>query len=66
MALGLVKLGLFSWEDVLISVLGVCFVTLGLSLGAAVRDRLSESLFRQSVLVMLSLMGLALIVPMLV
>ena len=66
MALGLAKLGLFSWEDVLISGLGVCFVTLGLSLGAVVRDRLSETLFRQGVLVMLSLMGLALIVPVLV
>jgi len=66
MMLGLAKLGLFSWEDVLISAIGVCFVTLGLSMGAAIRHRLSETLFRQGILVMLSLMGLALIVPILV
>lgn len=63
MALGLGKLGLFSWEDVLISAMGACFVTLGLSLGAAIRRGLSETLFRQGVLVILSLMGLGLIAP---
>ncbi len=66
MVLGLGMLGLFLWEDVLISAIGVCFVTLGLSLGAAIRRRLSETLFRQGILVMLSVMGLALIVPILV
>jgi len=66
MALGLGKLGLFSWEDVLISAIGACFVTFGLSMGAAIRHRLSEELFRQGILVMLSVMGLALIVPILV
>ena len=66
MVLGLGLLGLFSWEDVLISALGVFFVTFGLSLGAAIRHRLSEALFRQGILVMLSLMGLALIFPILV
>jgi len=66
MALGLSKLGLFSLQDVLISAIGVCFVMLGLSVGAAIRYQLSEELFRQGVLVMLSLMGLALIVPILV
>lgn len=66
MALGLGKLGLFSWEDVLISAIGVCFVTVGLSLGAAIRHQLSEELFRQGILVVLSLMGLGLIIPVLV
>ncbi|MDB4224446.1 sulfite exporter TauE/SafE family protein [Granulosicoccus sp.] len=66
MALGLGKLGLFLWEDVLISAIGVCFVTFGLSLGAAIRHQLSETLFRQGILVMLSLMGLGLIVPIVV
>lgn len=61
MALGLGLLGLFSLEDVLISAIGVCFVTFGLSQGAAIRHRLSETLFRQGILVMLSLMGLGLI-----
>ena len=66
MALGLGKLGLFSWEDVLISAIGVCFVAFGLSLGAAIRHQLSEELFRQGILVMLALMGLGLIIPILV
>jgi len=66
MVLGLGKLGLFLWEDVLISVIGVLFVTIGLSLGAAVRSRLSETQFRQGILILLSLMGLGLIVPLLV
>ena len=66
MVLGLGKLGLFLWEDVLISAIGVCFVTFGLSLGAVIRRRLSEELFRQGILVLLSLMGLGLIVPILV
>ena len=66
MALGLGKLGLFSWEDALISAIGVCFVAFGLSLGAAIRHQLSAELFRQGILVMLSLMGLGLIVPILV
>ena len=66
MMLGLGKLGLFLWEDVLISAIGLGFVTLGLSLGAAIRHRLSEELFRQGILVLLSLMGLGLIIPILV
>lgn len=66
MMLGLGKLGLFSREDVLISAIGVCFVTLGLSYGAVIRRRLSETLFRHAILVLLALMGLALIVPILV
>lgn len=66
MALGLGTLGLFSWEDVLISLIGVCFVTMGVSLGGAIRNRLSETLFRNGVLVMLLLLGLGLIAPVVV
>lgn len=66
MVVGLSKLGLFLWEDVVISAIGACFVTLGLSLGAVIRRMLSEELFRQGILLMLALMGLALIVPMFV
>jgi len=66
MIVGLVQLGLFSWQDVLISVIGLIFVRFGVSQGAAIRHRLSESLFRHSVLIMLSIMGLALIYPVLV
>lgn len=63
MALGLGTLGLFSWGDVLISIIGVCFVAMGVSLGGAIRDRLSETLFRNGVLVMLLLLGVGLIAP---
>ncbi len=63
MALGLSQLGLFSLQDIVISAIGVCFVTLGLSFGAAVRHRLSETLFRHGILLMLSLMGLGLVIP---
>ena len=66
MVLGLVKLGLFTWEDVVISAIGVLFVTFGVSMGAAIRHRLSETLFRNSILIILSLMGLGLIVPIMI
>ncbi len=65
MAMGLGLLGLFSSQDILISVIGACLVTFGLSVGAAIRNRLSETLFRLGILVMLSLMGLGLVVPVL-
>lgn len=65
MALGLTQLGLFSREDLIISVLGTGLVFLGVPLGAALRRRLSEGLFRNAILVMLSLMGLSLIAPVL-
>ena len=63
MAFGLGQLGLFSWGDVVISTIGTGVIFFGLKLGASLRDRLSETLFRNAVLVMLSLMGLSLIVP---
>ena len=63
MAMGLGQLGLFSFSALLVSTLGTGFVFIGLRAGAAVRHRLSERLFRNAVLTMLSLMGLGLIVP---
>ena len=65
MAIGLGQLGLFSCGDALISAFGVFFVFIGLNVGAAVRRRLSDVLFRNAVLAMLSLMGLSLIAPVL-
>lgn len=66
MAIGLGQLGLFSAQDILISVIGTGLVFFGIRMGAAIRRRLSERLFRNGVLAMLSLMGLSLIVPVLV
>lgn len=63
MAFGLGRLGLFSTQDVLISTTGSCVMFLGVSLGGAIRHRLSESLFRKAILAILSLTGLSLILP---
>ncbi|MEL7115509.1 MAG: sulfite exporter TauE/SafE family protein [Pseudomonadota bacterium] len=63
MALGLSRLGLFSVHDLVISAIGAVFVVLGLRLGTAIRDRLSERFFRNAVLAMLSLMGATLLAP---
>ena len=65
MAIGLGRLGLFARDELLISAFGACFVFLGLRLGSAIRHRLSEKLFRGGIMVMLSVMGLSLIVPVL-
>ncbi len=63
MAVGLWQLGLFNPQDVLISTLGTGLVFFGVHWGGRIRRRLSEELFRNGILVMLSLMGLSLIVP---
>lgn len=63
MAIGLGQLGLFSREDLLISAFGACFVFVGLRMGSAIRHRLSERLFRNAIMAMLSAMGLGLILP---
>ena len=65
MAFGLGHLGLFSWVDIFISTLGISMVFLGLRLGSAIRHRLSEKVFRQAILTMLSLMGMTLLLPVL-
>lgn len=63
MAFGLWQLGLFNPDDVIISVLGTGLVFFGVYWGGKIRARLSEELFRNGILGMLSLMGLSLIVP---
>ena len=63
MAIGLSQLGLFETSDVLLSGLGACFVIFGVQFGVAIRRRLSEALFRNAILVILSIMGLSLLVP---
>lgn len=65
MALGLGQLGLFERSDVVISSLGVGLVFAGLRLGTAIRHRLSERLFRNAILAMLTVMGLSLVLPVL-
>ena len=65
MAAGLGLLDLFAREDLLISALGTCVVFAGLRVGARVRENLSEALFRNVVLLMLSVMAASLIIPIL-
>ncbi|MEO0369934.1 MAG: sulfite exporter TauE/SafE family protein [Pseudomonadota bacterium] len=65
MAIGLSKLGLFGVSDLLLSAVGASFVIFGIRAGEAIRHRLSEYWFRNAVLVMLTLMGLGLILPVL-
>ena len=63
MAFGLERLGLFARSEVIVSAIGVGFVFIGLRIGSAVRQHLSEARFRAGVLLMLSLMGIGLIIP---
>ncbi|WP_174823562.1 sulfite exporter TauE/SafE family protein [Ruegeria arenilitoris] len=63
MAIGLGQLGLFSQDDFLISVLGLGFVFIGLTIGGKIRHRLSETLFRSAIIAMLSVMGVSLVLP---
>jgi uncharacterized membrane protein YfcA len=63
MAFGLGRLGLFSMQDVSISLLGSCVMFVGVSLGGAIRHRLSETVFRKAILLILSVTALSLIVP---
>ena len=63
MMLGLAHLGLLVWADLALSALGVGFVLVGLRIGGAIRQRLSETLFRNAVLAMLFAMGFSLILP---
>jgi uncharacterized membrane protein YfcA len=65
MAFGLGQLGLFSRDDLLISVIGACFVFIGLKFGTVIRHRLSEKLFRNALMAMLTVMGLSLVAPVL-
>lgn len=62
MAVGLGRLGLFSLEDLLVSSLGVTLIYMGLRIGAGIQSHLSETLFRNMVLLMLLVMGLGLFI----
>ncbi len=61
MAFGLGQLGLFSFDGVLISIVGTAFAFIGLSLGGRIGQRLSPDVFRLALLSMLALMGMGLV-----
>ena len=65
MAVGLAQLGFFSWEDILISSVGIALVFLGLRVGTTIRHLLSEKVFHNAILGMLTVMGISLILPIL-
>jgi uncharacterized membrane protein YfcA len=60
MAVGLKRLGLFTADAVILSVIGIAFAFSGLKFGEVVRHYLSPDAFRLAVLVMLSAMGVSL------
>ena len=61
MMAGLGYLGLFTGTDVVISTAGVVCVFIGVKFGTAIRERLSESAFRNIILAMLTLMSISLL-----
>ncbi|MEH6443492.1 MAG: sulfite exporter TauE/SafE family protein [Oceanospirillaceae bacterium] len=61
MLFGLGRLGLFTIDGVIVSVVGTCFAFLGLSFGERIRQRLSADTFRLALLLMLSVMGIGLV-----
>jgi uncharacterized membrane protein YfcA len=61
MVFGLGRLGLFTVDGVLVSVVGTCFAFFGLSFGERIRQRLSPDTFRLALLLMLSVMGIGLV-----
>ncbi|MEO1494389.1 MAG: sulfite exporter TauE/SafE family protein [Pseudomonadota bacterium] len=61
MVIGLNRMGLFTTEGVVLSIIGTVFAVAGIRLGERVRDRLNADQFRLAVLAMLSVMGLVLI-----
>lgn len=62
MAVGLSRLGLFTTDGVIVSVIGTACAFSGLKLGEQVRHRLSPDAFRLAVLAMLAAMGVSLVV----
>ena len=65
MAIGLGQLGFYSLDDAVISIFGIVLVIIGVKVGGAIRDHLSEKLFHHAILTMLTIMGLSLILPIL-
>ncbi|MFK7944475.1 MAG: sulfite exporter TauE/SafE family protein [Paracoccaceae bacterium] len=61
MVAGLAKLGLMTWEAVIVSTIGTAFALIGIRVGERIRDQLSPDQFRIGILAVLSVMGLALI-----
>ncbi|NBQ83940.1 MAG: sulfite exporter TauE/SafE family protein, partial [Alphaproteobacteria bacterium] len=64
-ALGFATLGFFSLEDILISSFGIGLVFLGVRVGSQIRLYLSEKLFHNAILVMLTVMSIFLMLPIL-
>ena len=62
MAVGLERLGLFTFDQVILSSIGAAVAFSGLKVGEHVRHHLSPDAFRLSVLVMLTAMGISLFV----
>ena len=65
MVIGLGQLGFYSLDDAVISIFGIVLVIIGVKVGGAIRDHLSEKLFHHAILTMLTIMGLSLILPIL-
>lgn len=64
-ALGFATLGFFAWDDILISSFGIGLVFLGVRVGSQIRHYLSEKLFHNAILAMLTVMSIFLILPIL-
>ena len=64
-ALGFATLGFFSLEDILISSFGIGLVFLGVRVGSQIRLYLSEKLFHNAILAMLTVMSIFLMLPIL-
>ncbi|UXX82336.1 sulfite exporter TauE/SafE family protein [Roseovarius pelagicus] len=60
MAIGLQRLGIFTFAALVLSVMGVGVAFAGVAIGGRVRDRLSPDAFRIGVLIMLVAMGISL------
>ena len=61
MMIGLNRLGLFSFDGIIVSVVGTCFAFFGLRFGEQIRQRLSAETFRLALLLMLACMAMALL-----
>lgn len=62
MLTGLGRLGLLSWELIILAVIGIVPVWVGIKVGGLIRQRLSEGIYRKLVLVFLVVVGLKLVV----